>query len=296
MSKWVALAGVAAALAVLWAPYFYREWTRQGPSVIEASEDAAVDDLQASEADQTPTVMAALQALGSDDDPAADPDPINGPSADGEGATDGADGVAPAPAVEEGLDADRRDHAEDDHAEDDKAAHRGVHEEGAHEEGVHDGEGTAPGSAAVGDAGAAEGDGSADDAGAVAERPAPPPPPATIRLPQAGPLPAVKAVFDEETRDGLWATEQEGLLPGTLRTMGFSADAVSAVTCHRTVCRVQLDMLDADNAALNALAVKLSESGGPGLVTSKSELVDGRARMMLYVVRDGYSLSDLSRP
>jgi hypothetical protein len=46
------------------------------------------------------------------------------------------------------------------------------------------------------------------------------------------------ARFDAETRDALWANEQEPALKKQLSEIELKDDSVSAVECRRTVCRV----------------------------------------------------------
>ena len=252
MSKWLRVA--IAGLALIWAPFLYKELTREGPAT-EADgvrTDDAFSDLE--ELEEEPVQVAPLPTHD-DTEGAAPPEGEEGDEKRAEGdpaeAPTPAQPAAPPPPTAVQPVAVVEPPGADDTANDEAAP---------------------------------------DDDGAEEAEEAKP-----VSVPQSGPLPLLKGVFEGETRDSLWASDREGALTELVAGSGFGPEAIGEISCMRTVCRVGLtvkhDTLKAMTTTLGALQAK----HGPAVAVEPQPAGEDGMPIMVYIARQGYSLNDLAK-
>jgi hypothetical protein len=115
-------------------------------------------------------------------------------------------------------------------------------------------------------------------------------------VPASGHFELMRRAFDSETRDPVWAREQEARVPQLIADAGFPEDAFDRdVTCRATICRFHLRVAEQDMFALMKLAAAVQTSAGLSLAYGEAEDAGGKSRIAVYVPREGTSLADLKQ-
>jgi hypothetical protein len=117
-----------------------------------------------------------------------------------------------------------------------------------------------------------------------------PPPRAT------GPTEVLKAAYDNQTRDALWAKDTETRI-GTLFTGDVPAEMLQNANCRKAVCRLQLRWTRERATAYVAVYQSLHQEFGPevGVEPIGALDADGRQQVDIYVTRKGYTIADLAK-
>jgi hypothetical protein len=102
-------------------------------------------------------------------------------------------------------------------------------------------------------------------------------------------LPAFRKVFEAEPRDAFWANDEELKVHALFKDAGGSPDALSAVVCRTTVCRVTFTPDELETESLTKLYLSLrARYAGSLALEAKPGAVGERAT--LFVLRAGYKL------
>ncbi|MDD9939467.1 MAG: hypothetical protein OXU20_00265 [Myxococcales bacterium] len=247
MGKWLRMA--IAGLALLWAPFLYKEWTRGEPateadSVRQADADLEDDD---EELEEEPVQVAPMPAHPPVQDEPTTPAGEEQP-AEVAHAPNGPQAAPPQRDAPSAQPADAPESADD-----------------------------------TPEASAEDGDEDRAQAGLLAAMPA------------SGPVALLKGVFEGETRDSLWATDREAFLTGLMTDTGFPAEAIDEVSCMRTVCRLGLAVGTEDLAAMSNAFKELQNKHGSSVAVQPGVTTDDATPIIVYVPREGYSLSDLAK-
>lgn len=115
----------------------------------------------------------------------------------------------------------------------------------------------------------------APEAPAVAEPP----------MPASGDFEEMQRTFESESRDAAWASREEAAIPPLLAEVGFPDDALDGeVSCHRTLCRFPLRIVENDALALMKLAGKVDMTK-VGLSYGAAEVAGDKTRIIVYLSR-----------
>lgn len=255
MRKWLTVGALI--LVALWGPYLYAELTH-APVETKGTPTADLDD----------------------EDPFADPEP-------------GAEEEAPAA---EAVEDEEPSVADNDQAENDEVAEDEVvpEEEPIIEEDL-DQVAEAP-AAQMGREGEPEGnqEGEGDEGEDV-----PPIPMTTALAPMIGAgvhaLPTLKAAYENETRDALWAGDAEARLLGMLGAAQMPADVIESTHCQKTVCRIELSWNQEFHEAYTKAYDNLRDTFGANIGVAPLDTQADVERVAMYVPREGYTLADLQQ-
>ncbi|HEX7480017.1 MAG TPA: hypothetical protein VF331_19625 [Polyangiales bacterium] len=102
-------------------------------------------------------------------------------------------------------------------------------------------------------------------------------------------VPAFRAAFEAEPRDGFWAADEEPRLGKLFHGAGVALADVSEVACRKTVCRVIWNAAASDAEEANKLYAALHDGYGSGLALD-SKQAERDEHAALYVLRKGYQL------
>jgi hypothetical protein len=115
-----------------------------------------------------------------------------------------------------------------------------------------------------------------------------------LRPKEGGPLKLLKRVYARESRDAT-AKDTEQLIRKESSNEYLPAELFHNVTCHKSVCKVEVSWSEKNPYGLMALAMKL----GPrltGHIAYEPALKpdrDGRLPVTVYILRTGYALEDI---
>lgn len=271
MTRRLALAGFAA-VAVLWGPYLYSEWSRDplrpAPDYTRMLADAPEPAVPVEPVAHEPveTELAAATAEPAEPSEAiAEPEATGEPPELAEAPTDEASALAlPPPAAEPAA----------------PAAAQGSVSPPPVPPAAAD---PAPVAAAE-PAEPAEPEAATDPVAPVAkEADKPAPSPETL-------APAFRSAFDREARDVSWAGHEETRLTSLLSTAGVPEALVSEVRCQSTVCRISINAGDTPPELRSALLLRAQRELGPRFALDTSPTAESEPHASVYVLRKGYDL------
>jgi hypothetical protein len=113
----------------------------------------------------------------------------------------------------------------------------------------------------------------------------------------SGPTTVLKAAFDTQPRDALWAKDTEARITGMF-TGDVPIEMLQNASCRKAVCRLQLRWTRDRAEAYVSIYQSLHQEFGPEVGVEpigQPDAEDGHQQVDVYVARKGYTVADLAK-
>lgn len=109
----------------------------------------------------------------------------------------------------------------------------------------------------------------------------------------SGPVAQLKAAYDAEPRDALWAKDTEARLSSALSGGDIPDSLLQKASCRKTVCRIDFEWSQENAAPFLDAQEELAKTFGTDLGVEPGEPSGETVPVHVYVIRKGYTLNDV---